>query len=228
MSVLAAKSVHFGPLKDVSCTFEYGRLYTVIGETGSGKTALLSLLAGLAQPEKGEVTVQGEPLKRIGGVRHRRENVSLLLTSGGLFPTLTALENVLYSLEMQGFSGKEIKKQAAALLDTVGILGEDLRKRPRALTPGQRQRVAIARALAAPGRIILADEPTGDLDGESAEEIFGAFHRLVRWENYCVVLLTRDETAAHWADVVYRLERGRLTRETAEPDRPDPLPEVYP
>ena len=216
MSVLAAKNVQYGPLKDISCAFEYGRLYTIIGDTGSGKTTLFSLLAGLIHPEKGEITVQDESLKRIGGVRHRRENVSLLLGFGGLFPTLTALENVLYPLEMQGFSGKEAKKQAAALLDTVGIIGRDLHKRPRSLTPGQRQRVAIARALAARGRIILADEPTGALDEESSGEIFGAFHRLVRWENYCVILFTRDEMAAHWADVVYRLERGRLIRKTAD------------
>ncbi len=224
MPVLAAHNVHFTyqskyqkvhALRGVSCDFEEGKLYAIVGHSGSGKTTLLSMLAGLGTPTEGEVLAgtPEKPLKEIGGERHRRENVSVIYQSFNLLPSLNILENVMYPMRINRRSAKEAKARAKALLEAVGLSDVDPRKLPAMLSGGQQQRVAIARALATDARVILADEPTGNLDSENGRIVIDLLKSLVEEKNYCVIVVTHDPDIAAQADVVYRLTDGMLSRE---------------
>ena len=154
-------------LKNVSCTFEKQKFYAVIGHSGSGKTTLLSVLAGLGIPGEGVVRVDGIDIKEVGTDRHRRENVSVIYQAFNLFPALTVLENVMYPMQIVHKSKKEAAEKAKTLLASVRITEEQYKKFPAMLSGGQQQRVAIARALSSDAKVILADEPTGNLDTEN-------------------------------------------------------------
>ncbi len=225
MSALAANHVTYvyrsryqnvQALTDVTCDFEEGKFYAIVGHSGSGKTTLLSLLAGLGTPTEGEITVGGKTLKEIGSERHRRENVSVIYQSFNLFPTLNILENVLYPMQLAKKPAKEAKARAKELLDSVGLADVGVRKLPAMLSGGQQQRVAIARALASDARIILADEPTGNLDSENGKIVIDLLKRLVEEEQYCVVVVTHDMDIAARADQVYCLLDGRLVETAGE------------
>ena len=200
-------------LDHVTCTFEPGKFYAIVGHSGSGKTTLLSMLAALGQPTEGEILTGGEPVSKLGAERHRRENVSVIYQSFNLFPTLNLLENVLYPMQINGLSGKAARDRALRLLAAVGLGDVDPRKLPAMLSGGQQQRVAIARALASDARVILADEPTGNLDSENSKMVIDLLRRLVDEEHYCVIVVTHDMDIAARADVVYRMKDGRLTVE---------------
>ncbi len=225
MSALAASHVTYiyrskyqdvQALTDVTCDFEEGKFYAIVGHSGSGKTTLLSLLAGLGIPTEGEVLAGGRSLQEIGRDRHRRENVSVIYQSFNLFPALNVLENVMYPMQLAKKPAKEAKARAKELLDSVGLGDVDARKLPAMLSGGQQQRVAIARALASSARIILADEPTGNLDSENGKLIIDLLQRLVEQEHYCVVVVTHDMEIAARADQVYCLLDGRLVENTGE------------
>lgn len=197
-------------LKNVSCDFEAGKFYAIVGHSGSGKTTLLSMLAGLGTPTEGEVSVGGKTLKEIGSERHRRENVTVIYQAFNLFPTLNILENVMYPMQINKKPAKEAKARAKELLAVVGLEDVDPRKLPAMLSGGQQQRVAIARALASDAKVILADEPTGNLDTENGKIVIDTLKRLVKEENYCVIVVTHDLGIAAQADVVYRMTDGKL------------------
>lgn len=203
-------------LKEVSCTFESGKLYAVIGQSGSGKSTLLSILAGLGKPVRGRVLADGEDIRQIGYERHRRENVSVIYQSFCLFPVLTALENVMYPMEITGKKKKDAREKAEEVLKKVGLEENLYRKFPAMLSGGEQQRVAVARALASETRTILADEPTGNLDSENGKIVLDILKELVRRENYCVVIVTHDLDIAAQADVVYVMKDGRLTQRRGE------------
>ena len=220
--MLAAKNVEFEyqskyqkvhALKGVSCTFMEGNFYAIVGRSGSGKTTLLSMLAGLGVPTAGEVAVDGETIQKIGSERHRRENVSVIYQSFNLFPTLNILENVMYPMGLAGKPAKESKEKAKELLAAVGLEDVDPRKLPAMLSGGQQQRVAIARALASQAKIILADEPTGNLDSENGRLIVDLLRRLVDERNYCVIVVTHDMDIASQADQVYRMKDGVIDQD---------------
>lgn len=222
MSVLEAREVSYiyqskyqkvQALKGVSCEFEAGKFYAIIGHSGSGKTTLLSMLAGLGTPTEGDVLVDGVSVGEIGSERHRRENVTVIYQTFNLFPTLNILENVMYPMQIMGKRGKEVKERALALLDSVGLEQVDSHKLPAMLSGGQQQRVAIARALASSARVILADEPTGNLDVENSENVIALLKRLVKEEGYCVIVVTHDLDIAAQADVIYRMTDGKLRKE---------------
>ncbi len=200
-------------LDHVTCTFEPGKFYAIVGHSGSGKTTLLSMLAALGQPTEGEILAGGEPVSKLGAERHRRENVSVIYQSFNLFPTLNLLENVMYPMQIGGKTGKAAKDRALQLLTSVGLGEVDPRKLPAMLSGGQQQRVAIARALASDARVILADEPTGNLDSENSRMVIDLLRRLVDEEAYCVIVVTHDMDIAARADVVCRMKDGRLTVE---------------
>ena len=211
MAVLAAENVSYTyqskyqkvqALKNVSCTFEAGKFYAIIGQSGSGKTTLLSMLAGLGTPSEGEIIVNGKTLKEIGSERHRRENVTVIYQSFNLLPTLNILENVMYPMQISKKPTKEAKIKAKELLSSVGLGDVDPRKLPAMLSGGQQQRVAIARALASDAKVILADEPTGNLDTENGKVVIDLLKKLVKDENYCVIVVTHDLGIAAQADVV--------------------------
>ena len=200
-------------VKDVSYAFAYGKLTALVGKSGSGKTTLLSLLAGLDLPTEGEVLYNGTPTAKLDLDAYRRQDAAVIYQSYNLFPKLTVLENSMVPLLLQKKSKQEAQEAAARRLAEVGI-GEDMFKRyPNMLSGGEQQRVAIARALTTGARIILADEPTGNLDVENSEHIIRILHTLAREQNYCVVVVTHDLGIAEAADQVLRLQDGRILPE---------------
>lgn len=201
-------------LKNVSCTFEKQKFYAIVGHSGSGKTTLLSMLAGLGVPTEGAIYVDDTRIKEIGSERHRRENVSVIYQAFNLFPSLTVLENVMYPMEIAHMPKKAAVKRAKELLDSVNIAEIHFKKFPTMLSGGEQQRVAIARALASNAKVILADEPTGNLDTENGKIVIDILKKLVREESYCVIMVTHDLGIAEQADIVYRMTDGKLRMES--------------
>lgn len=198
---------------DVSCEFELGKFYAIVGQFGSGKTTLLSMLAGLGNPDEGRVVSEGKAVREIGSERHRRENVSVIQQAFNLFPHLTVLENVAYPMREVRVPMREAIPRAQELLAAVGLEDVDPRKSPAMLSGGQQQRVAIARALASEAKVLLADEPTGNLDSENGRNIITLIKYLAGEANRCIIVITHDREIASQADVIYRMRDGRIERE---------------
>ena len=197
-------------VKDVTCTFETGKMYVITGESGSGKSTFLSLLAGLDIPKNGTITVDGEDLSRIDRDAYRREKVAVIYQAFHLFPLLTALENVMYPLEIQGVARKEARERAKEYLREVGIDEKKFGKYPRMMSGGEQQRTAVARAMASGGRIILADEPTGNLDTENEEKIVELLISLAHDRDFTVIMVTHNRQIAERADVRLVMKDGRM------------------
>ena len=197
-------------VKDVTCTFETGKMYVITGESGSGKSTFLSLLAGLDIPMSGTIIVDGEDLSRIDRDAYRREKVAVIYQAFHLFPLLTALENVMYPLEIQGVARKEARERAKEYLREVGIAEKKFGKYPRMMSGGEQQRTAVARAMASGGRIILADEPTGNLDTENEEKIVELLLSLAHDRDFTVIMVTHNRQIADRADVRLVMKDGRM------------------
>ena len=189
-------------LKQVSADFEEGRFYAVVGSSGSGKTTFLSLLAGLDTPGKGIVKYKGEDIRKKGLNYHRRHNVSLVFQNYNLIDYLTTEENV----KLGG------RKNAEELLREVSIPSEDWKRNVLQLSGGQQQRVAIARALASEAKVLLADEPTGNLDEDTAGEIIELLKKTAHEMGKCVIVATHSKQLAEEADVVLEISQGKLFR----------------
>ena len=198
-------------LQGVECRFRAGEVTAVVGPSGSGKTTLLSIMAGLDRPTSGEVLVDERELSKMNLDAYRRQYVSVIFQAFHLFPLLTVLENVCFPLELLGIHAKEAKEQARKNLELVGIGEEKHRRYPSQLSGGEQQRVAIARALSSGAKILLADEPTGNLDGENSRNIVEILMRLAHEAGYCVVIVTHDLAIADAADVVYTVADGVVT-----------------
>lgn len=197
-------------LKGVTCSFEEGRFYAVTGRSGSGKSTLLSLLAGLDVPTKGDITFDGKSLASIDRNRYRRDTASVIYQAYNLFPLLTALENVMYPIELQGKKRREASPVAGKLLCDVGIDESMHRKFPQMLSGGEQQRVAIARALAVGGRVLLADEPTGNLDSANEKLVVNFIKTLAHERGLSAVVVTHNDYVASEADSVYVMSDGEL------------------
>ncbi len=197
-------------VKDASCRFEQGNFYAIVGKSGSGKSTLLSLAAGLEAPGSGKVTADGENIGRMDQDGYRRDTVSVIYQNYNLFPLLTVMENVMYPLALKKIPKKEAADRAAKALEKVGLDGTFHKRLPAMLSGGEQQRTAIARTLACGSKVILADEPTGNLDGENSKNILRLLANLAREENCCVVVVTHDLSIAAAADVVYRMDSGRI------------------
>lgn len=197
-------------VSEVSCVFEERKIYTIIGPSGSGKSTLLSLLAGLDLPTDGEVGFNGENLAELNLDRYRREGISMIFQAFHLFPMLTVLENVCFPMELRGVSPKEAKPRAEELLEGVGISKEQMGRFPSKLSGGEQQRVAIARSLASSAKIMLADEPTGNLDSANTQNIMEILCSLAHDRGYCVIIVTHDLEVAEMADVQLRMRDGKL------------------
>ena len=197
-------------LKDVNCRFSGGEMAAVTGPSGSGKTTLLSILAGLDEPSGGTVQKDGQDVLVMDRDLWRRKEVSVIFQSFQLFPLLTVLENVMFPLELNGVSGKEAAGHAKENLKLVGIAPEKFRRFPANLSGGEQQRVAIARSLSSGAKILLADEPTGNLDEENTENIISVFRRLAHEMGYCVVVVTHDPEIAAVYDKVWQMKDGKL------------------
>lgn len=195
-------------LKGITCGFETGLVYAIVGKSGSGKTTLLSLMAGLDLPTKGEVLCEGISTSQMNLEQYRREKVAVIYQNFRLFPLLTVAENVMYPMELRGMKAKEAKKEAARLVEQVDLPATALDRYPTMLSGGEQQRVAIARALGMNTRILLADEPTGNLDTANGENIFSILQGLAHTNGYCVVIVTHDPGLASRADRVLELQDG--------------------
>ncbi|MBB5263472.1 putative ABC transport system ATP-binding protein [Catenibacillus scindens] len=187
-------------LKNVSATFEEATFYAIVGSSGSGKTTFLSLLAGLDHPVSGNILYGGEDIRKKGLNYHRRHNVSLVFQNYNLIDYLTTEENV----KLGG------RKNAGELLREVSIFREDWKRNVLQLSGGQQQRVAIARALASEAKVLLADEPTGNLDEDTAQDITEILKESAHKMNKCVVVVTHSGELAKQADVVFRMKNGEL------------------
>lgn len=203
-------------VKEVSCSFEAGNMYAITGESGSGKSTFLSLLAGLDRPESGTILVEGENLLEMDRDAYRRKQISVVYQAFHLFPLLTALENVMYPLELQGISRREAKEQAALCLEEVGLEEKILNQYPKMMSGGEQQRVAIARAMAAKGKILLADEPTGNLDSENEAHIVELLKRMAHEMDYLVIVVTHNPGIALQADVCMKMKDGRMNISSAK------------
>ncbi len=191
-------------LDHVSYEFKKGVMYAVLGSSGSGKTTLLSLLAGLDVPVDGTVCVAGEDILQKGLNAHRRDNISLVFQNYNLIDYLTPVENV----KLGG------RADAEELLAQMGIDEAQRKRNVMQLSGGQQQRVAIARALANNAPVLLADEPTGNLDEDTANEIISIFQKLAHEQEKCVVVVTHSRELAGQADVVLWLKKGKIADDT--------------
>jgi len=195
---------------NVTCTFAGGRLNAVVGPSGSGKTTLLSLMAGLDAPFQGSLSIDGEDLAGLDLDRYRRERVSMIFQAFHLFPLLTVLENVCFPMELNGASRKEVFEQARVHLTAVGIDAELHKRYPANLSGGEQQRVAIARTLATGAHVLLADEPTGNLDKANGDKLIEILGKLAHEKGYCVIIVTHDPSIAERSDKVWRMSDGAL------------------
>lgn len=194
-------------LKDISYEFERGHIYAIIGKSGAGKTTLLSLLSGLTKPTSGTIYLDGEDTSKKDMYTYRSQDVGVVFQSFNLLPKLTAVENVILSMDVSGKRFENKKKTALELLQKVGLDEEEANRRILKLSGGQQQRVAIARALSYAPDVILADEPTGNLDGETQDEIMDIFARLAKEDNKCVIIVTHSPEVTEKADIVYELKK---------------------
>jgi len=197
-------------VNNVSCLFESGKLSAVVGPSGSGKTTLLSLMAGLDQPTEGKILLNGEDLSQLDLDRYRRERVSMVFQAFHLFPLLTVLENVCFPMELNGNSKSDSQDKAKELLTSVGIEAEKHKRYPANLSGGEQQRVAIARALASGARVVLADEPTGNLDKANGENVIEILRQLAHQQRYCIVVVTHNLAIAERSDQVWHMSDGVL------------------
>jgi putative ABC transport system ATP-binding protein len=198
---------------NVSFDVPEGQFASIIGKSGSGKTTLLSLLGSLEKPSDGHIEIDGKDITSLSDhalVNYRRKKIGFVFQGYNLIPNLTALENVMLPLTFEGVGGAERKQRASELLDSVGISGSKQKRKPGRLSGGEQQRVAIARALANKPSLILADEPTGNLDSETGKMIFGLLHDLSRTQNTTIVVVTHDLSIAGKTDKSFRLQDGKL------------------
>ena len=194
-------------LKNLNMDFEAGKLYAIIGKSGAGKTTLLSVLSSLAKPTDGKIFLDEEDITGIDRYRFRSKYVGVIFQNFNLLTHLTALENVVLSMDISGKKFDRPKKEIAAeLLRKVGLSDDEAQRRVLKLSGGQQQRVAIARALSYNPDIILADEPTGNLDGETQDEIIGIF-RMLADEGKCVIIVTHSPDVAKACDERYELKK---------------------
>ncbi|MGO9967498.1 MAG: ABC transporter ATP-binding protein [Bryobacteraceae bacterium] len=203
---------HVIALKDVSVQVAAGEFVALMGPSGSGKSTLLHLVAAMDRPTSGEIRVLGHDLRELNDrqIAHwRNENVGFVFQQFNLIPVLTALENVELPLKLTNLNKAERNEHAATALKLVG-LGDRLQHFPRQLSGGQEQRVAIARAIATDPALILADEPTGNLDAASALEVLEILSKLNRDFGKTIVMVTHDPHAARFAGRIYNLEKGEL------------------
>ncbi len=206
MSILETRNIRYSydgnkaVLKDVSIEFEVGKIYAILGPSGCGKTTLLSLLGGLDSPSEGQILFEGEDIEKKGLAFHRKNNVAFIFQSYNLIDYMTPAENVALTSKLPPLP----------ILERLGLTKEESKRNVLKLSGGQQQRVAIARALASDASVILADEPTGNLDEDTAVEITGILKECAHQMNKCVIFVTHSNDLSKQADVMLRLKKGEL------------------
>lgn len=198
-------------LKEIDIPFHRGIFYTITGPSGSGKTTFLALASALDTPKSGQILYEGKDIKKIGLTNFRNKYVSIVFQSYNLLPYMTALQNVLTAMEITGSQHKNKKEYAISMLERVGITSKQAGQKVLTLSGGQQQRVAIARALCCESDLIVADEPTGNLDKETAKDIVRLFQELAHKEGKCVIVVTHDTNISKVSDVTVQLRKGEIT-----------------
>ena len=206
MEILALQNVEYSydkkkkVLKGINAQMETGKMYAILGPSGCGKTTLLSLLGGLDSPTNGQILFNGTDIEQSGLGHHRKKHVSFIFQSYNLIDYMTPQENVRLTA----------KKPALPFLERLGLTKEESKRNVLKLSGGQQQRVAIARALAREAPVILADEPTGNLDEDTAQDITEILKESAHEQDKCVIVVTHSGELAKQADVVFRLKKGEL------------------
>ena len=198
-------------LTGVSCSFEQGKIYAITGKSGSGKSTFLSLLAGLDVPTEGNLYIDGKEMREMDRDAYRMNRASVIYQAFHLFPLLTVLENVMFPMELQHVPKKERKERAQAFLSRVGLPDTLYGKMPNMISGGEQQRVAIARAMASGGQILLADEPTGNLDTRNSNEVIALLQAASKKYEQTIIMITHNRMIAQAADRVLEVSDGVLT-----------------
>ena len=196
-------------LKDINLSFEQGKSYAIKGKSGSGKTTLLSLVSGLEKKYEGEILYDGNNLSKMDLDKYRSSDIGIVFQSYNLLPQFTALENIILSMDISNVKDTSKKERALELMEQVGLNKSLAKRRVLKLSGGEQQRIAIARSLSYNPKIILADEPTGNLDKETENEILKIFNNLAHKENKCVIIVTHSQNVCDSVDQVYDLKRTK-------------------
>ncbi len=191
--------------KNINFKFEQGKMYSIKGKSGSGKTTLLSLITGLEKCSEGKVLYDGKDLKKMNLDRYRNTDIGIVFQSYNLLPRFTAIENIILSMDVSKVKIKNKKQEALKLMKSVGLSEEHANRRILKLSGGEQQRIAIARSLSYNPKIIIADEPTGNLDKETEGEILKIFEHLAKDENKCIIIVTHSQSVCDASDYVYEL-----------------------
>lgn len=194
--------------RNINYEFEQGRLYAIKGKSGSGKTTLLSLITGLEKCTEGNVLYDGKDLKKMNLDTYRNTDIGIVFQSYNLLPSLTAVENIILSMDVSKVKVKNKKQKALELMKSVGLSEEHANRKILKLSGGEQQRIAIARSLSYNPKIIIADEPTGNLDKDTENDILNIFEHLAKEENKCIIIVTHSQNVYNRADVVYELKKN--------------------
>jgi len=197
-------------LSNVNLNFEKGKMYAIIGSSGSGKTTLLSLISGLDDVQEGDIFYEDQSLKKIGLTNYRKQYVNIIFQSYNLIKYMNAIQNITIAMDIKKVHEKQKKEKALEILKSLGIDAETASRDILKISGGEQQRVAIARALAHNSDLVLADEPSGNLDDDTEEEIITIFKNLAN-QGKCVIIVTHSANVAKHADVVYGIKKGVIT-----------------
>lgn len=217
MTVLSLQDVNYRyeggkkqVLQGICAEFETGALYGIMGKSGAGKSTLLSLISGLDLPTGGTVFYQGKDIGRLDRDRYRSRDIGVIFQSYNLLTNATAVENIELSMSISKVKTKNKRAASCALLEKLGIDEETARRKVLKLSGGEQQRVGIARALSHSPGLVIADEPTGNLDAETEADIMKIFHNIAHEQGKCVIIVTHSHKVASHCDFVYHIDKGRL------------------
>ena len=196
-------------LNNINLSFELGKSYAIKGKSGSGKTTLLSLISGLEKKYEGEILYDGKDLSKMDLDKYRNSDIGIVFQSYNLLPQFTAEENIILSMDISNIKNINKEEKALELMQQVGLKKSLAKRRVLKLSGGEQQRIAIARSLSYNPKIIIADEPTGNLDKETEAEILSIFNNLAHKENKCVIIVTHSPNVCAAVDKVYELKKAK-------------------
>ena len=196
-------------LKNINMSFDEGKVYAIKGKSGSGKTTLLSLISGLENAYEGKISYLDKDLRKMNLDIYRNNDIGIVFQSYNLLPTYTALENIILSMDINNKKIKNKKEKALELMKKVGLEEKEANRRVLKLSGGEQQRIAIARSLSYNPKLIIADEPTGNLDKDTENEILKIFIDLAHKENKCIIIVSHSKNVCDQVDVIYELKKEK-------------------
>ncbi|MCI1893154.1 MAG: ABC transporter ATP-binding protein [Lactobacillus sp.] len=199
--------------KDVNLQFTAGHSYAIVGQSGSGKTTMVSLLAGLDTPKAGKILIEGVDIRKIGLTQYRQSKVSIVFQAYNLFTYMSALENLMTAMAITKAEHRGDREFAKGMLRKLGLTDQQMTQNVQRLSGGQQQRVAIARTMVCDAPLVVADEPTGNLDEGNTDEVIALFNQIAHEQQKCVIIVTHEPTVAAQCDGVLRLAKREFTWE---------------